>query len=207
MHCTSGLADATYPSPSCSGPRGELCKMASLVALPLPGMAADPGLPATRLTMSGLVPSRTAAGPVRSTVSAQHHVAAARRLTGPSLCPCDEPSTQGYDSLAVPICRRKIWSTGLLILRCHPKWTPLGVLQQPWRGNGMRMILVYIEWPLTREVRDFRGPPNCVRLAIVMRHSCRTRGQGNSRKQTTRRVPHERVPHERLSLVRISSVE
>ena len=79
---------------------GELCKIASL--LRLPGMAADRGLPATRLPMSGLAPSLTAAGPGRSTVSAQHHAAAARRLTGPSLCPCDEPSTQGYDSLAVP---------------------------------------------------------------------------------------------------------
>ena len=38
----------------------------------------------------------TAAGPGRSTVSAQHHAAAARRLTGPYLCPCDESSTQGY---------------------------------------------------------------------------------------------------------------
>ena len=72
--------------------------MASLVALRVPRMAADRGLPATRLTMSGLAPSLTAAGPGRSTVSAQHHAAAARRLTGPYLCPCDEPSTQGYKS-------------------------------------------------------------------------------------------------------------
>ena len=104
MHCTSPtagvlgspsqLVDATDPSTSCSGPRGELCKIASLVALCLPGMVADHGLPATRLTMSGLAPSLTAAGPGRSTVSAQHHAAAARRLTGRSLCPCDEPSTR-----------------------------------------------------------------------------------------------------------------
>ena len=81
--------------------------MASLVALRLLGMAADRGLPATRPTMSGLAPSLTAAGPGRSTVSAQHHAAAARRLTGPSLCPCDEPSTQSYDSLAVPTPERR----------------------------------------------------------------------------------------------------
>ena len=40
-----------------------------------------------------------------------------------------------------------------------------------------------------------------------MRRSCRTRGQGNSRKQTTRRVPRERWTSLQLSLVRISMVE
>ena len=103
----SRLADATDPSPSCSGPRGELCKMASLVALHSPGMAADHGLPATHLTMSGLAPSPAAAGPGRWTVSAQLHATAARRLTGPYPCPCDEPSTQGYDSLVVPTPERR----------------------------------------------------------------------------------------------------
>ena len=109
------------------------------------------------------------------------------------------------------ICRRKIWSTDLLIVRCHPKWTPLGVLQQPWRGGGTRMILVYIKQPLTRQVQDFRAPspppPNCVRLTNVMRRSCQKRGQGSSRKRATRRVHPEQWASLRLSLVRISSVE
>ena len=141
--------------------------MASLVALRLPRMAADRGLPATRLTMSGLAPSLTAAGPGRSKVSAQHHAAAARRLTGPYPCsPCDGLQIVELDT----ICRPKIWSTGLLIVRYHPKWTPLGVLQQPWRGDGTRMILVYIEQPLTRQVRDFRGPPNHVQFYRPTHH-------------------------------------
>ena len=109
------------------------------------------------------------------------------------------------------ICRRKIWSTGLLIVRYHPKWTPLGVLQQPWRGDGTRMILVYIKRPLTRQVRDFRGPPNHIQFYRLTHHRDETQlpdeGSGNSRKQTTRRVPRERRTSLQLSLVRISSVE
>ena len=105
------------------------------------------------------------------------------------------------------ICQCKIWSTGLLIIRCHPKWTPLGVLQQLWRGSGTWMILVYIKRPLTRQVRDLRVLPNRVRLTNVMRRSCRKRGQGSSRKRATRRVPRERRTRLRLSLVGVSSVE
>ena len=172
-------------------------------------MAADRGLPATRLTMSGLAPSLTAAGPGRSTVSAQHHAAAARRLTGPSLCPCDEPSTQRRRTPADAdtICRRKIWSTGLLIVRCHPKWTPLCVLQQPWKGDGTRMILLYIERPLTRQVRNFRGPPQL--RPTHHRDETQLADEGPGEQQETDHPPGplEWRTSLWLSLVRISSVE
>ena len=59
------------------------------------------------LTMSGLAPSLTAAGPGRSTVSAQHHPAAARWLTGPYLCPCElaagEPTDRAYSGLQIGV--------------------------------------------------------------------------------------------------------
>ena len=94
---------ATDPSPSCSVPHGVLCRMASPVESHWPEIAANHVLPAACLMMSGLALSLTVVGPERWTVGVQHHVAAARRLTGPFLCPCDAPSIQGCDSLVVPI--------------------------------------------------------------------------------------------------------
>ena len=72
--------------------------MASPVESHWPEMAADHVLPAACLMMSGLALSLTVVGPGR----VHHHVAAARRLTGPFLCPCDAPIIQGCDSLVVP---------------------------------------------------------------------------------------------------------
>ena len=124
---------ATDPSSSCSVPHGVLCRMASPVELHWPEMAADHVLPAARLMMSGLTLPLTVLGHGRWTV--QHHVAAARRLTGPFLCPCDAPSIQGCDSLVVPIPEHRN--------------TPEGV----GRGDGPHMLVRnLVHWPLHRKM-------------------------------------------------------
>ena len=123
-HCMSPTAEvlvsparlvaATSPLPSCNGPPGELCRMASLAASRLSRTAADRGKPATHLTMSDLAPSLVVAEPGRYTISTQHRDVAATRPTGPSPYPCDKPSTLGYDAGAPTYSsRRGSWS-----------WTP-----------------------------------------------------------------------------------
>ena len=67
----------------------------------------------------------------------------------------------------------------------------LGVLQQPWRGDGTRMILVYIERPLTRQVRDFRGPPNHIQFYRSTHHRDETQlpDEGSGEQQETDNPP------------------
>ena len=100
------------------------------------------------------------------------------------------------------ICRHKIWSTGLLIVRYHPKWTPWVSCSNRGEATECGWSWCISNGPSRDKSGTSEGPPIIfnfiVWLTTVMRRSCRTRGQGNSRKQTTRRVPRER----RTSLTR-----
>ena len=85
----------TDPSPSCSVPRGVLHTTASLAVSHWTEKAAARGPPEARLMRSGTSTSLVSAGPVHSITQVLHRVVTVGRLTGRSLPPCDEPSTQG----------------------------------------------------------------------------------------------------------------